>query len=62
MFIAENSDLSKDLYLLASPFYNFPNMTNKPPFQNVRNERVSPKLQLEFLNEFMNANRNDYFR
>ncbi len=60
MFVSEISDLSKDLYLLASPFYHFSNMNTKTLKNILKNERVSPKLQLEFLNEFINACSNDY--
>ena len=62
LFVSDISDLSKDLYLLASPFYHFPNMSNKTMKKYFKNERVSPKLQIEFLNEFINACSNDYSR
>lgn len=62
ILVADNSELSKDLYLLSSPFYNFQNLTNKPFKEGRRNERVSPKLQIEFLNEFINACNHEPFR
>lgn len=59
MFINENLDLSKDFYFLAAPFYNFPNISNKIQKNDSRNERIFPKLQIEFLKEFLNACGND---
>lgn len=58
MFAAENLEMSKDLYFLASPFYNIFQL--KSQNRKFHTERTWPKLQLDFLNEFLNTSSHDY--
>lgn len=62
MFSSDHADLSKEIYLLASPFYNFFHIHggNSIISNEYPKPRIWPKVQLEFLNEFLNASCNDY--